>query len=65
MTRPWTLLLLLAAARAADRGAIITDPAHARAFKQKYVELTDSWVKPIEFTPAEQAAMQSVRSGKR
>ena len=59
MTRSWTLLLLIATANAADRGTIITDPAQSRAFKQKYVALTDSWVASIEFTPAEQAAMQA------
>src|SRR5438094_3834909 len=59
MKRSWPLLFLIAAA---DRGAIITDPAAARAFKQKYVALTDSWVKSIDFTPAEAAAM---RAGKK
>jgi len=62
MKRPWTLILLIAGANAADSGAIITDPAQSRAFKQKYVALTDSWVKGVEFTPAEEAAM---RAGKK
>src|SRR5712691_11432513 len=57
MTRSCTLFLLIASAAAADRSAIIADPAQSRAFKQKYVALTDSWVSSIEFTPAEQAAM--------
>jgi len=59
MTRSWILLFLIANANAAERGTIITDPAQSRAFKQKYVALTDSWVAAIEFTPAEQAAMQA------
>ncbi len=48
--------------RSADgtkRAGIITDPATARARKQKFVALTDSWAQDIEFTPAEQAAMQA------
>src|SRR5438876_7325066 len=57
MTRSCTLFLLIASAAAADRSAIIADPAQSRAFKQRYVALTDSWVSSIEFTSAEQAAM--------
>src|SRR5262245_28842704 len=59
MTRSCLWLLLIATANAADRGTIITDPEQSRAFKQKYVALTDSWIKSIEFKPAEQAAMQA------
>ena len=59
MTRSCIFLLLIASANAADRGTIMTDPAQSRAFKQKYVALTDSWVASIEFTRAEQAAMQA------
>jgi hypothetical protein len=59
MTRSWTLFLLLVTANAADRGPTITDPAQARAFKQKYVALTDSWIASVDFTPAELAAMKN------
>ena len=59
LTRSCTLLLLIGAANAADRASLITDPAHSRAFKQKYVALTDSWVASVEFTPAEVAGMEA------
>ena len=35
------------------------DPAVSRAFKDRYIALTDSWVRGIEFTPAESAAMEA------
>src|SRR5260370_38966362 len=56
MKRSWSLLFLITAI---DRGAIITDPAAARAFKQKYVALTDYWVKSVEFTAAEADSMRA------
>ena len=39
--------------------ASFNDPATARAFKDKYIGTTDAWVDSVEFTPAEQAAMQA------
>jgi hypothetical protein len=54
--------LFLACAFASETGALITDPAVARAFKDRYTALTDAWAEGIEFTPAEQAAM---REGKK
>ncbi len=55
------LVLLLASVclSAADRATIIADPPTARAFKNKYLALTDSWAASTVFTPAEQAAMQA------
>src|SRR5258708_30783644 len=44
---------------AADSSPVVPDQAVARALKQKYVALTNSWVNSIVFTPAEQAAMQN------
>ncbi len=40
------------------RAGNITDPSVARERKEKFVALTDSWAQDIEFTRAEQAAMQ-------
>ena len=54
--------LLLSSAWAAEPGIMITDPAAARAFKNKFSALADSWEDAIEFTPAELAAM---RDGKK
>ena len=50
-----TLLFVLVAALgySAERGKNIMDPAESRAFKDKYLALTDSWVKGIEFTASE------------
>ncbi len=53
------ILLLLGSGLAADRNTIIQDPAISSAFKQRYLALTDSWVREIAFTPAETAAMES------
>src|SRR6202023_3342408 len=39
--------------------ASLSDPATARAFKEKYIATTDAWVNEVEFTPAEKAAMQA------
>ncbi len=44
---------------AADRKTVIQDVAKAQAFKDRYIALTDSWVRDVEFTPAESAAMQA------
>ena len=43
----------------AEKNQPVLDPAKARALKAKYVQLTDSWIKGIEFTPAEEQAMRS------
>src|SRR5206468_6446790 len=56
------VILFVACRLEADRNTDITDPAAARAFKEKYSAMTDAWVDGIEFTPAEQAAM---RDGKK
>jgi hypothetical protein len=48
-------------AAGADRSTVIKDPAESRAFKTRYVALTDSWVKGIVFTPDEE---KSMREGK-
>jgi hypothetical protein len=60
--RVFWAILFVAGRLAADRNTDITDPAAARAFKEKYSAMTDAWVEGIEFTPAEQAAM---RDGKK
>src|SRR5690348_12190141 len=60
MRSPLKYFMLLAAVHfgiAADRNAL-NDPTAARAFKNKYVALVDSWSNDVEFTRAEQAAMQ-------
>jgi hypothetical protein len=59
MFRFITITVIAACLHAADTQPVITDQAQAKALKQKYVALTNSWVKDIEFTPAEQAAMQA------
>jgi hypothetical protein len=51
------LILLVAPGYTAERGKVLMDPKESRAFKDKYVALTDSWIQGIEFTPAEQASM--------
>ncbi len=51
-------VLFLSCTFAAD----ITDPVVARAFKDKYVAMTDAWADDVQFTPAELAAM---RDGKK
>ena len=55
-------LLFASLGCAAEPNASFTDPAAARAFKNKYVAATDAWADAVEFTPAEQAAM---RAGKK
>ncbi|MFB3826575.1 MAG: hypothetical protein ACE15B_07385 [Bryobacteraceae bacterium] len=47
--------LLFTCALTAD----ITDPTAARAFRNKYIAMTDAWVDEVEFTSAEQAAMEA------
>ena len=54
--KPLVPFLLFCAAAA---GQQITDPAAARAFKNKFAALAASWAEGIEFTPAEQAAMRA------
>jgi hypothetical protein len=54
---PFFLLLTLHAADPA-----ITDPATARAFKNKFAAMANSWADDVEFTEAEQRAM---REGKK
>lgn len=53
------LFFLLECVFGADRNTIIQDPAAAAAFKQKFVALTDSWVRDVEFTKAEISAMEA------
>ena len=36
---------------------MITDPAAARAFKNRFAAMADSWADGVEFTDAEQRAM--------
>ncbi len=57
--KPLGLLLFLiwGCAVAADRATIVQDPAVSKAIKDRYVALTDSWARAVEFTPAETAAM--------
>ncbi|HET8549453.1 MAG TPA: hypothetical protein VFL57_15680 [Bryobacteraceae bacterium] len=45
----------------AERHAAVNDPQLARALKDKYVGLTDGWVKAVQFTPAELDAMKAGR----
>jgi hypothetical protein len=54
-----SLILFLGSLFGADRNTVVQDPAAAAAFKQRYIALTDSWVREIEFTPAELAAMEA------
>src|SRR5215831_3320546 len=56
------VLLIVCSSWAADPRAPITDPAAARAFKNKFSAMADSWADGIEFTIAEQRAM---REGKK
>jgi hypothetical protein len=51
-------LLVAVAVFAADPRAPITDPAAARAFKNKFAAMADSWADGVEFTEAEQRAMR-------
>jgi hypothetical protein len=53
------LFFLLGCVFGADRNTVIQDPAAAAAFKQKFLALTDSWVRDVEFTKAELAAMEA------
>lgn len=53
------LFLFLGCVFGADRNTVIQDPAASAAFKQKFVALTDSWARDVEFTPAELAAMEA------
>ena len=59
MRRLGLLVAVCGCAIAADRNTIVTDPAVARAFKDRYIALADSCVRGIEFTPAESAAMEA------
>src|SRR5205085_8756717 len=59
MRRLGLLVAVCGCAIAADRNTIMMDPAVSRAFKDRYVALTDSWVRGIEFTPAESTAMEA------
>ncbi len=59
MFRFLSLALIAACLPAAEPPPLITDQAVAKALKQKYVALTDSWVPGTVFTPAEQAAMKA------
>src|SRR5260370_30605844 len=59
MKHLWFHLLAVGGGLAADRKAASADPALASAFKERYLALTDSWVREIEFTSAETAAMKA------
>src|SRR4051812_18515145 len=52
------MFLLQACPAAAEHSTIITNAAEARAFRTRYVELTDSWAKDIVFTPDEERLMR-------
>ncbi len=58
MNRFGLFLVFLGCGLAADRSTPLQDPPAARAFKDRYIALVDSWLQGIEFTPAENAAMQ-------
>ncbi len=49
MRRLGCLLAFCGIAIAADRNTILMVPALARAFKDRYTALTDSWVRGIEY----------------
>src|SRR6476646_6790887 len=55
-------ILISFSAWAADPRAPITDPAAARAFKNRFSALADSWADGIEFTEPE---LQAMREGKK
>src|SRR5207248_3716846 len=57
--RPLALVLLSLSLHAADRNTVVQDPAVSKAIKDRYVALTDSWVRDIQYTPAESAAMEA------
>jgi hypothetical protein len=59
MKYSWFFLIFLGCVLAADRNTIIQNPAVSRAAKERYIALTDSWVREIEFTAAETAAMEA------
>ena len=61
MTRLAVPLLLLAGAAIAERHAQVTDPKLARELKERYLAITDGWVKAATFTAAERAAMEAGR----
>ena len=52
------VFLLAVSACAADLASITSDPAKGRAFKDRYVALTESWLEGIEFTPQEAVSMR-------
>src|SRR5437660_1337252 len=53
------LAVLSVISPAADRNTIVQDPAVSKAIKDRYVALTDSWVRDIQYTAAESAAMEA------
>jgi len=53
------LIVLAAFMKGEDLKSITADPAKGRAFKARYVALTESWARDIEFTPEEQASMKA------
>ena len=59
MRRFWFLTLFIVCAAAADRNTVIQNPDESRAFKDRYIALSDSWMKDTEFTKAELAAMEA------
>jgi hypothetical protein len=52
----WATIAFVAGS--AERAPIIRDAAEARAFRARYLALTDSWAKGIVFTPEEERAMR-------
>jgi hypothetical protein len=59
MKRFFLPIVFICSVCGASRDTIITDPAVSKALKDRYVALTGSWASGIEFTPAEQQAMQA------
>ncbi len=55
----WIALSCALPAAAADLTGITSDAAKGRAFKDRYVALTESWLQGIEYTPTEAAAMRA------
>ena len=64
MTHRLLVVLVLGASLMSARGAVDTQPATSaassdRLFRQRYIELTNSWARDVEFTPEEVAAMSA------
>ena len=59
MQRLMAFVLLIELGFAASPKDRVSDPDVASARRARYIELTDSWAKGVEFTPAENAAMEA------